>query len=441
MPLDYLAAGVRDELIAELARLGPDRLTVIARESSARLASSSHEQMTRRLGADYLLRGSVTRQQTGTRVALQLIDAGDGRVLWADTFDEPGAGSALPRRAATLVAEALAVRVTPDAAVAPRDPDPRVWERYRKAEYLLGAGSWRQFWDGVDLLREALAIDTAYAPALVSLGKALLRVGDSTGRWHLDRAVMIDSGVPGAHVALGDDDLYRRWDVDGARRHYARALRLHPGAVETHHRYAYFLSLLGRHEEALAEIGIALRLDPVSPLVTGDVGRLHYRAGRYEDGERYCRESLQLVRTNAAARACLLNLRLVRGDLDGARRQLPGLLDAYGGPAALRDSLASLPSREAVDRYWSWRADALETRSARDENALVPLAQAYVWLGRHDDALTALEMAVERRSTALPLVAGDPCFAPLFRKPRYRAVFVSAGLPLTPPPVSPPGRG
>ncbi len=45
------------------------------------------------------------------------------------------------------------------------------------------------------------------------------------------------------------------------------------------------------------------------------------------------------------------------------------------------------------------------------------------------EALVALETALDRRSSVLPQVPGDPHFAPLRGNPRYEAVLDGIGVP------------
>src|ERR1700693_351204 len=67
-----------------------------------------------------------------------------------------------------------------------------------------------------------------------------------------------------AHAALGDNLFSYHWDWAGAEREFRRAIQLNPGYAPAHHWYSELLSVLGRHNEALAEIEQARKLDPLS---------------------------------------------------------------------------------------------------------------------------------------------------------------------------------
>ena len=76
-------------MIAQLGKLNPMRLHVIARSSVARYKGSrlSANQIGKELGTDYLLQGSVRRELGRVRITVQLIQVKDQTDLWAGSYD------------------------------------------------------------------------------------------------------------------------------------------------------------------------------------------------------------------------------------------------------------------------------------------------------------------------------------------------------------------
>src|SRR5678815_3723830 len=70
--------------------------------------------------------------------------------------------------------------------------------------------------------------------------------------------------------------------------------RLNPSHLLARKWYAECLSRMGRHEEALAESGRALTLDPVSPNSINNHAMILFRAGRYDDAIRASQQALEL---------------------------------------------------------------------------------------------------------------------------------------------------
>lgn len=428
----FFLDGLTDELITVVARLDPHRLAVIA-PTSARLAAaaaSTDGAIAEALTARYLLRGAVSDAEGAIRINVRLVDAADGSVVWADRFLGRDVGSAdLQYEIASRVAGALREPLALDArlpSVRPVSDEAR--DAFLRGNYLLAQG-WRRNEEAIETLEEAVASDSLYAPARVALARALIRwERRAEARSHLHEAVRIDPTHAPAHIVLGSDALYGLWDLDAAETHFERALALDPGNVLSHHPYAYYLSIAGRHEEAIAEISAALRLDPVSPLVNGDVGRIFYRAGRFDEAEEQCARTLDLDPGHAAALSCLINIRLLADDPDGA---LPYAMASLAEADSARldlDAMRSLPADEAMERYWLGRIEGLRANIERGWDGWVQLAQAYVWLGRTDEALDALEEALARRSSILMQVPGDPCFALLSGLPRFDAIVTEMGL-------------
>jgi len=85
----YFAEGLIEDLISALTQLNPKRLGVIARTSASRHwdTKKSIREISRELKADYVIQGSVRREQTRVRITTQLVGAKDETHLWSATYD------------------------------------------------------------------------------------------------------------------------------------------------------------------------------------------------------------------------------------------------------------------------------------------------------------------------------------------------------------------
>ena len=86
---EFFSDGLTEEMIAQLGKLNPERLTVIARGSVAKYKGSSLDvnQIGRELHADYLVQGSVRRASDRVRITVQLIQVRDQTDLWTESYD------------------------------------------------------------------------------------------------------------------------------------------------------------------------------------------------------------------------------------------------------------------------------------------------------------------------------------------------------------------
>jgi tetratricopeptide (TPR) repeat protein len=91
-----------------------------------------------------------------------------------------------------------------------------------------------------------------------------------------------DPELAEGHAILALVKFYFDWDWRGAEEAFLRAIDLGPASATAHHRYSFFLSAMGRFEEARAELGIAQRLDPLNTAIVVDHARTYYRERRYD---------------------------------------------------------------------------------------------------------------------------------------------------------------
>ena len=91
---EYLNDGLTQEMIAQLGRLHPQSLSVIARTSVMRYKKTDTpiDQIGRELGVDYILEGSAQREGGRIRISAELIQVRDQTQLWADVYEREFAG-------------------------------------------------------------------------------------------------------------------------------------------------------------------------------------------------------------------------------------------------------------------------------------------------------------------------------------------------------------
>src|SRR5260370_25164546 len=72
------------------------------------------------------------------------------------------------------------------------------------------------------------------------------------------------------------------WDAKTAEKELKRATELNPSYADAHNIYAWCLSGMGRHEQAIAEAERAMELDPFSRFTYGDPSWVLRMAGGYD---------------------------------------------------------------------------------------------------------------------------------------------------------------
>src|SRR5262249_4162112 len=94
------------------------------------------------------------------------------------------------------------------------------------------------------------------------------------------RALEIDPDLAVARTALGYALLYYDWDWAGAEREFKRAIELDPNYPTAHQYYGNFLVAVRRFDDCIAEVRLAVELDPLSLILSASLGYGLHMAGR-----------------------------------------------------------------------------------------------------------------------------------------------------------------
>lgn len=296
--VDDLARAVAGSLIEELAR-SPD-LIVISSQSSFRFdtADVSLPEIARRLRARYLVDGNVEREGEKLRMRVDLIDGGDGHLLWTRTEQADRASiGAVQQSFVARIAGSLQSRVAGAeqrrAATAPRSLD--VVALTARAAALIQRYSAGDLDRARALLRQALELDPDYAPAWVYLG--LANVSDIglqlTGKWdrkrlpealaQIQRGLARQPDLPVGWVALSQAQGIARDYVaalDAAR----RCVALSPNDGACLYALGSAELRLGQSEPAVMHLSEAMDRNPLPPPhFSAFYGTALWSAGRFTD--------------------------------------------------------------------------------------------------------------------------------------------------------------
>ena len=205
-------------------------------------------------------------------------------------------------------------------------------------------------------------------------------------------------------------------------------MQLNPNYAVGHQWYGEYLAARGRHEEAIAAIGRALDLDPLSLIIHATLGRHgYYFARQYERAAEQLHKTLEMEANFwvayhflGAVYACMGRLEEARTAfetahrLDGNLEILAGLGHVHGLAGRRGEALALL--------------DELQRLSARCY--VSPILSAVIWtgLGDCDQAFAWLDRAVEDRTQWLSEILVDSFFDRLRPDPRFKDLLRRVGL-------------
>jgi TolB-like protein len=323
---DYLARGFTAELIGRLSK-HPD-LAVIQEDSiqSHLLAGLIATAMAAELRADYLVEGTIRREDKFFEVNARLSDI-EGRVLWSEVLREPYSAeqlTAAQRRISGEVARVLGT-VLEAPLYCGETTDLKAMELYLRGRMAAGGRTVEGLRVGIDLLTQAVEADPYYGRAWNVLGEAhQVMIGktsedapqeagihDSMGIAALVRALEICPTLGFAYkVVVPPYEGIENNSIDQEMQ-YRDALAMDPNDANLLRQYSFHLVQHGMIEEALVTMERAYVNDPLQAMMPEQVAvylALLNRCGRVPELVRE-KEKLGGRPGPAGELRCALNLR------------------------------------------------------------------------------------------------------------------------------------
>jgi TolB-like protein/DNA-binding SARP family transcriptional activator/tetratricopeptide (TPR) repeat protein len=427
---ELLGDGMSEEIITALARLSTMR--VVARTSAFAFRDSALDvrEIGARLGARYVLEGSVGSAGDRLRIHALLVSVEDGVQVWSGSYDRaPGEVFAVQDEIARGIVGALRPRVAQRPLVRPPTDDLEAYDLYLEARQSSSRRTLEGLVQGIELLNQAVARDSAFAEAyaglaechtlLVTYGAVSPREGYPRARRAAERALRLDPSLAEAHAALALVRMYFERDWRAAGREFQAALREKPGYATARHWYATWLSYQGRFDEALAAIAEAQRLDPYSVTMYTGSSTILYYAQRYDASIDRARAALVIDPGFWLSYLQMAAVYAQQGRYDEALASVERARRLSSGhplPEALRGYVLARAGRRdealAIIR-------ALEAQGSRRYVSPAYAAAIYTGLGDADAALRWLERAYEANDDWAVYLAVEPVFEPLRNDPRF----------------------
>ncbi|MEO7053188.1 MAG: tetratricopeptide repeat protein [Rhodanobacter sp.] len=432
---DYFSDGLSEELIAALAQIRG--LKVIGRSSSFQFKRNTVDSRTigTKLGVATLLEGTVRRQDRRVRIVVELVNAADGRQLWAQTYDrELDDIFTVQADIAQSVADALKGELHPSSRDSrPKHHVPRfeTYDHFLLGLQLLVRGDATGFPKAVESFRQAIALDPDYAEAYAYLAMAESFAAESNpeapdaaaGRRRAmaaaQRAVALDPQLGSAYAARGYLRAEYDWDWVGALADLRTAVQLDPNNARNQLRYGYVLSAMGRQREADLAFEKAIEHDPLFPPAWYWLGRTKAAQGDYAGARRAMQRVLAINPDFTDATAYLGVLALLEGDAAAARDIFRAVDEPWNLAMAEHDLGESDRAKRTLDTYIAAHAN----------DAPYPIAQAFAWFGDSDQAFAWLAKAIRARTAGIGDINRDPLLRDLRRDPRFAVDLQQIGLP------------
>jgi serine/threonine-protein kinase len=274
-------------------------LRVVARTSVFVFKGKSEDirEIGKKLNVETLLEGSIRKSGNRLRVSAQLINVEDGYHIWSGRFDrEMEDVFAIQDEISLAIARELKVRLLKgDKAkiLKHHTGNLEAYNMYLKGLYYLRILTPEGYEKAIEFFEQSLERDPNYALAYDGLG----RVNISRSYWgnlppdqaypnartFTKKALEIDFDLAEAHASLGFISVFYDWNWTIAEQEFNLARNLNPNSANSRIFYSFFLTITGRHEEAILEARRAQELDPLSSFISTHLGTALIYAGRCDE--------------------------------------------------------------------------------------------------------------------------------------------------------------
>ncbi len=440
---EYFTDGMTDQLITNLTQIGA--LRVISRTSAMRYKGTkkSLPEIARELHVDAVVEGAVMWVGGRVRISAQLIEAPTDHHLWAASYERDLRDVlSMQEEVTRAIVSEIRVKLTAQelARLANRHPiNPEAYKLYLKGRYHWNKRSLEGFQKAIEYFQLAADKDPAYALAYVGLADTYTyfsffdvvppREAMPKAKAAAARALEIDNRLGEAHVSLGYVSYMYDWDWPAAGKHFEQALTLNPAYSRAHTFYPFYLSSLGRSEDALEVAKHSLDIDPASPPVSHSLAVQLYLARQFDNAIAQAHKTLELDPNFAISYELLGEVYVARGMY---RESLPELekYSALSRGRAMSLALLGYAHARLGERSQAIRVlRQLEAASKKSYTPAFSFAVVYAGLGEKDQAFAWLEKAYGERTSRLGYLKVEPLWDTLRSDPRFADLVRRIGLP------------
>jgi serine/threonine protein kinase/TolB-like protein len=441
---DYFADGMTEELISQLAKISG--LSVIARTSVLKYknAGMNIEEIGSELDVATILEGSVRMSSNKTRITMQLIDVNTQEHLWAQEYDrELKDIFSIQSDIALRIANEMKVQLLTTEKQQIEKTGTENAEAYRL--YLLGKQQLNQrtgesIQKGLSYFQNAIELDPTFALAHVGVADCYTLIGGAGyGSFPRERAVdlakdaintalKIDETLAEAYNSLAYLKFRVEWDWEKAESNFKRAIELKPGYASAYEKYALYLAVLGRYDEALPLMYRASELDPLSASVSTGIGRIYHFSHQFDKAIAQYNKTLEMNPDYVEAVFALGLSYSHSKRYDQGISELKNALELSNGRLIILGSLATAYAKNGM------REEALKIKynliQQQKEKHISPFYFALIDapLGNIDAAIDSLYKAYDEHFGILVYLKASPFFENLRSEPRFKELVKMIGL-------------
>ena len=432
----HMGDAITDEIILELQKIKEfDR--VLSRTSTMQYKDNrpTIPEIAEKLGVNFIIEGSIQRHREDVSIRVQVIRAEHEDHVWADEYNGKWEDIfSIQDEIALKVANELKTVLSPkEIEQIDKQPtdNPEAYDLYLKGRYFWKKRTEEDLKKSIEFFEQAIEKDTNYALAYAGLADAYILL--AFYRWYLPQqeaylkgklialeALEMDNTLAEAYASLAFVKLFHEWDWNGASKDFKRAIQLNPNYETAHQWYAIYLSLVGQHDEAIAEVKRAQELDPFSPAINWNVSIILFNARKYDQAIEETSKAL-IISPDYHRNYMILGFSYIqKGMFSEAILEMQKAVGYTGNDFKMIANLGYAYGTAGNQAEAEVILNGLIETSKKENTNSMTIAGIYIGLGDNDNAINWLEKAFEEHSSLLLLLNIDPIYDPLRSDPRFQ---------------------
>jgi len=437
---DYISDGIAESINNSLAQLPSLKVIPYSVALHYKNKAVDIQKTGDALHVQTLLTGRVAQHGDNLSIGVELADVGNGKQLWGQQYSGK-VGDLL--RVESDIAREVSQRLRSNH---PADrqklalgstENPEAYQLYLKGRHYTSKFTKDGFDRGIDYLNQAIAIDPNYALAYSALGFNYInqvdwfmapKVAAPKAKEVAQKALELDESDAEAHVVLAIESQWYEWDWAGAEREFKRAIELSPDNAEVIGYYSWFLPIIGRGDEAIAEARRGLQIDPLSTGLNGNLGSVFVFTHQWDNAIEQLRSSIDLDPNYWFDHYFLGRAYAQKGRFPEAIAALKQGI-SLGGTTEVSASLGHAYALSGKSEEAQKVVEHLKELSVHEYVAPYNIAVIYAGLEEKDEAFVWLNRAYQERSYLLTYLTVDERLDKLHSDPRFDELVHRVGLP------------
>jgi TolB-like protein len=436
---DYLSDGLAESLIFRLSQLPGLKVSPTSSVTRYKGKEIDPVKVASELGVDAVMSGRLIKRGDNLGITVELVDTRDNKVMWGEQYDRKIADLLATQReiAATIVQKLqLTLSGAETKGITKQYTDNNdAYQLYLNGRFHFAKRTKEDLFKSIEIYEQAIKLDPKFALGFVGIAESWTVIPSfpyaspqeciPKAKAAVQRALEIDPDLAEAHTVSAMISAAYDWDWAKAESEFKRSLELDPNLTITHYRYGWmFLSPLGRHDEAIAEMRLAMEKEPLSLIQGANFAGVLMYARHFDEAVEQAKKTYDLDPNFVGGQSWLCHVNNARGRYDEtlalATKTMQSNPTVPSSPfnADLAVALSKVGRRQDAEAVLSkWKQEEKTKYISSYWFAI-----GYAAFGDKDAAFAELEKAFQTRDWFLQRIKVDPFMDPLRDDPRFDAM-------------------